>query len=202
MISNLGLGICGGRHTGRLALGHRLGGLGEALEVELVGVPFAVHLLHDILVVIVPESSAELIIVHVGLALSFAPLSGHLVGIQQLEFAIATLPRDAARVGLIRQQFEKELPQLDLSRATVDRGQMVVSVDMMGMMMMVVVVRVCGGSSGGGRRKLGRCWTMLMVVTVVTTVMCRANGRVIVAEVSLVPVLVVVVVVVAQSAIA
>ena len=62
-----------------------------------------------------PEGSAQFVVVHIGLALSFSPPARHLVGVGQLEFAIGALPGDARRVGGIGQKLEQELPQLDLS---------------------------------------------------------------------------------------
>lgn len=57
VVGDLGLCIGGRRHTGRLALGHRLGGLSEPLKIELVRVSFAMHLLHDIFVIIITQRS-------------------------------------------------------------------------------------------------------------------------------------------------
>lgn len=110
VVGYLGLGVCGRGYAGWLARSHRLGGLGEALEVELVGVALAVHLLHDVLVIIVPERPAELVVVHVRLALALAPLARHLVRVEQLELAVSALPGDAGRVGLVGEQLEQELP--------------------------------------------------------------------------------------------
>lgn len=104
VVGDLRLRVGGRRNAARLALGHRLGGLREPLKVELVGVALAVHLLHDVLVVIIPERPAELVIVHVWLALTFAPLARHLVGVEQLELAVAALPADAGRVCLVSEQ--------------------------------------------------------------------------------------------------
>lgn len=89
--------------------------LGETNEVEFVGVPFAVDLGHDVLVVVVPQGTTELVVVHVRLALPFTPTSGNLVWVDELEFSVRSLPRDAADVLLVRQQLQKELPQLDLT---------------------------------------------------------------------------------------
>lgn len=115
MVGNLGLGVCRRSNAGRLARRHRLSGLGKTLEVELVSVPFAMHLLHYVLVVVVSERPAKLVVVHVWLALPLAPFARHLVRVEQLELAIATLPRDTGRVGLVSEQLEQELPQLDLT---------------------------------------------------------------------------------------
>ena len=70
---------------------------------------------HDVLVVVVSQRAAEFVVVHVRLALAFAPASSHLVRVRQLELARRPVPRDARRVSGVRQQLEQELPQLDLS---------------------------------------------------------------------------------------
>lgn len=80
------------------------------MEIELVRVSLSVHFLHDILVVVIAQSSTQLVIIHIGFALALAPLPGHLIRVEQLELAIPTVPRDAARVRLIREQLEQELP--------------------------------------------------------------------------------------------
>lgn len=91
--------------------------LSESLEVEFVGVSLSVNFCHDVLVVVITKSSAKLVIVHVGLVLALAPLSGDLVGVHELEFAIGAFPSDTCRVFRVGQELEKELPQLDLSAA-------------------------------------------------------------------------------------
>ena len=64
---------------------------------------------------VVPEGSAELVVVHVGLGLALTPAPCHLVGVNQFELALSALPRDPRRVASIGQQFQQELPQLDLT---------------------------------------------------------------------------------------
>lgn len=55
--------------------------------VEPVDVPLAVDLCQDVLVVVVPQGSTQLVVVHVRLALSSAPALSHLVRVDELEFA-------------------------------------------------------------------------------------------------------------------
>ena len=38
------------------------------MEIEFVGVSFTMHFCHDVLVVVVSQSTAQLVVVHVGLA--------------------------------------------------------------------------------------------------------------------------------------
>lgn len=68
------------------------------MEVKFVGVSLAVDLGHDVFVVVISQRSAKLVVVHVWLILSLSPLSGYLVRIYQLEFAVGTFPGDASRV--------------------------------------------------------------------------------------------------------
>ena len=93
----------------------RLQRLGDAMEVELVGVALAVHLGHDVFIIVVAQRAAQLVVVHVGLALPLAPAPRHLVRVCHLELAIGALPGDAAGVGAVRQELQEELPQLDLT---------------------------------------------------------------------------------------
>lgn len=79
----------------------RLQCLSDAVEIKLVGVSLAVHLSHDVLVVVVAQCAAQLVIVHVGLALTLTPAPRHLIRVCHLELAIGSLPGDAASVGTI-----------------------------------------------------------------------------------------------------
>ena len=87
------------------------------MEVELVGVTLAVHLGHDVFVVVVAQRAAQLVVVHVGLALALPPSPRHLVGVHELELPIGALPGDARHVAAVRQQLQEELPKLDLPAA-------------------------------------------------------------------------------------
>ena len=49
-----------------------------------------------------PERSAELVVVHVRLALALSPSAGHLVRVRQLELALSSLPRDASCIVAVR----------------------------------------------------------------------------------------------------
>lgn len=98
-----------------LLRGGRLAHLRQAVEVELVGVALAVHFGHDIFVIVVAQRTAQLVVVHVGLALALAPAPRHLVRVRHLELAVGALPGDAASVGAVRQELQEELPQLDLT---------------------------------------------------------------------------------------
>ena len=75
------------------------------------------YLGHYVLVVVVAQGAAQLVVIHVGLALAFAPFARHLVRIDELELAVGALPIDDGRVGGVGEQFEQELPQLYLTGA-------------------------------------------------------------------------------------
>ena len=91
-----------------------LEGLGDPVEVELVGVALPMDFGHDVLVVVVAEGPAELVIVHVGLALPLPPAPRHLVRVGHLELPVGALPGDAVGIRAVRQKLQQELPQLDL----------------------------------------------------------------------------------------
>ena len=93
----------------------RLQRLSNAVEVELVCIALAMHLGHDVFVIIVAQRSAKLVIVHVGLALPLAPTPCHLIRVCHLEFTISALPGDTAGIGAVRQELQEKLPQLDLT---------------------------------------------------------------------------------------
>ena len=65
------------------------------------------------LVIVVPQGPAQLVIVHVRFVFPQAPQLGHLLGLEQLELAIAGGPADQVLVFLIQQQLQQELPQRD-----------------------------------------------------------------------------------------
>lgn len=93
----------------------RLQRLSDTVKVELVGVALSVHLGHDIFVIVVAQRAAQLVVVHVGLALTLTPAPRHLIGVRHLELAVGAFPGDAASVGAVRQELQEELPQLDLT---------------------------------------------------------------------------------------
>lgn len=102
-----------------LLRGGRLAHLRQAVEVELVGVPLAVHFGHDVLVVVVAQRPAQLVVVHVGFALALPPTPSHLVRVDELKLAIGALPGDARHVGAVGEELKQELPQLNLTAACV-----------------------------------------------------------------------------------
>lgn len=75
-----------------------LEGLGDPMEVKLVGIALPVDFGHDIFVIVVTQGTTEFIIVHVGFAFPFSPTPGNLIGISHLELAIGAFPGDAVGV--------------------------------------------------------------------------------------------------------
>ena len=82
----------------------------QAGEVELVGVPLAVDLGHNVLVVVVAQRTTQLVVVHVGLRLALPPAARHLVWVDQLKLALRALPGDAGGVGGVGEKLQEELP--------------------------------------------------------------------------------------------
>lgn len=75
--------------------------LRDAVKVKLVGVAFSVDFGHDVFVIIVAQRTAQLVVVHVRLALPFTPASGHFIGVCHLELSVGAFPGDAASVGAV-----------------------------------------------------------------------------------------------------
>lgn len=90
----------------------------ESLEVVLVCVSFAVNLCHDVLVVVVSQSTAQLVVVHVRFVFSLAPSPSNLIRVSQLEFPVSSFPYDTVGVLGVLQQLQQKLPQLNLSTAS------------------------------------------------------------------------------------
>lgn len=61
-----------------------------------------------------PQGPAQLVIIHVGLALADAPEPSHFVGVLDDEFPVVPLPGDDTLVLLLLQQLQDKVPQLDL----------------------------------------------------------------------------------------
>lgn len=72
------------------------------------------HLLDNVLVIIVAQSTAQLVVVHVVLVLSQAPEPRHLFGVDQLELSVVVGPRDHVAVLVTQEQLQQELPQRDV----------------------------------------------------------------------------------------
>ena len=89
----------------------------DAGQVEPIRVLLPGNFRQYHLIVVVPEGSTHLVVVHLRPLLPPPPLPGHLFRIQHPEFAIRDLPADASfsrnRIG---QEFQQKLPQLNMRR--------------------------------------------------------------------------------------
>lgn len=96
------LQFCEGHPEHRLQIAH------EPVHVSL---PW--HLVNDVLVVVVTETSAQFLVVHLRLVLPRTPAPGHLLWVNQLELPLPSRPGNAILAIAIRQQFQQKLPELD-----------------------------------------------------------------------------------------
>lgn len=65
------------------------------------------------LVVVVAQSSAQFIVIHIRFVLPQTPKLGHLLRLEQLELAVIRRPADQVLMALVQQQLQQELPQRD-----------------------------------------------------------------------------------------
>lgn len=63
------------------------------------------------LIIVVAQSSAQFIIIHISFVLPQTPKFGHLLRLKQLELAIIRCPADQVLMALVQQQLQQELPQ-------------------------------------------------------------------------------------------
>ena len=87
------------------------------MKIELVSIPLSMNFSHDVLVIVIAQSTTEFVVIHIRLAFSFTPSTSHLIRISQFELTICAFPSDARHIIAISEEFEKKLPQLDLSTA-------------------------------------------------------------------------------------
>ena len=75
----------------------------EALKVadESVDVSLAGSFVDDVLVVVIPQTTAQLLVVHLWFVLPLAPASGHLVRVRHLELPAVAGPGDEVLAGFV-----------------------------------------------------------------------------------------------------
>ena len=73
---------------------------------ELVAEPLAVHLADHVAVIVMPQSSAQLLVIHVRFVFPGAPQLRRDLGVVQLELALVPQPVDPLPVLLVRQQVQ------------------------------------------------------------------------------------------------
>lgn len=81
-------------------------------EVELVHAIPSANFGQNLLVVVVTQSSAELLVCHVCSAIPLSPQTSHLAGSFDDELSVCPLPRNERRVSWRRQNVENELEKL------------------------------------------------------------------------------------------
>ena len=69
---------------------------------------------HDVLVIVIPQCSAQFVIVHIGLVFPFPPTPCHFIGVHHFEFTICAFPLDAIHISTVREELKQELPKLYL----------------------------------------------------------------------------------------
>lgn len=66
-------------------------------------------------IIVIPQGSTQLFIIHGWFVFPSAPLLSHLLGIVQFKLAILTNPHDEVTTASVGQQLQQELPQLNLT---------------------------------------------------------------------------------------
>ena len=87
----------------------------KALKItdKSVDVAFASCFEDDVLVIVVPQSSGELFIIHLWLVFPDSPSPGHFVGISHFEFPTIACPGDEMLATLVGEELKQKLPQLN-----------------------------------------------------------------------------------------
>jgi hypothetical protein len=98
----------------------------KAFEVEPISVTLSRHFGQNVLVIVVPQSSAQFVVVHILLGFLVSPLSGNLVGVQQTKFTLdwESFPDDDL-LELVRavKEFKEKLPKLNLTGGSGQRQE-------------------------------------------------------------------------------
>ena len=84
----------------------------KKIEIKIF-LPFPGCFMDDVLVIVVSETSRQLLIVHLWFVLPQPPSPGHLIWIRQFELPAISSPGDEVLTRLVCQQLQQELPQLD-----------------------------------------------------------------------------------------
>lgn len=70
----------------------------------------------DIFVVVVSQTTTQLLIIHLGFVLANSPSTRHLVRVGEFELPAVASPRYETLARFVCQQLQQELPQLDGAR--------------------------------------------------------------------------------------
>ena len=87
----------------------------EALEItdKAIDVSLPRCFENNVLVVVISETSGEFLVVHLRFVLPDAPPPRHLVRVRHLELPAVSGPGYEGLAGLVREELQQELPQLD-----------------------------------------------------------------------------------------
>ena len=70
---------------------------------------------HNLFVIVIPNGTTQLVIVHVGFSLPDAPEHGYSFRVKELELSIVANPSDDVRVLLFLKELVEKLPKLNLT---------------------------------------------------------------------------------------
>ena len=98
---------------------------------------------HDPLTVVVAETSAQLVVVHLGLVLAGSPQLGDLLRLEDAELVAVSRPLDHVLLVGQQEEFQQELPQLDGPSACWNCGCVCVCVCVCVHVCVCVCVRAC-----------------------------------------------------------
>lgn len=83
---------------------------------ELIHVSFAMNFLYDALAIVVPQATAEFLVVHSGLVLLLSPHFGYSGRLKDFELVVLIVcPLDEVCAVWIDDKLQEELPELDWS---------------------------------------------------------------------------------------
>jgi len=87
----------------------------QRLEItdKSVDISFPSGFMDDIFVVIISQTSRQLLVVHLWFVFPHPPSPGNLIGICEFELPPVPSPGDELLAGLVREELQEELPELN-----------------------------------------------------------------------------------------
>lgn len=110
LLAEVALGL--GFQERTLVVGEGHGEKGIGVTDKLVDVSLPGHLLHDALLIVIAQRSAELVVVHGWPVLLDAPTPSNLLRFDQLELHASACPGNEVGIGWVIEKGDQELPQL------------------------------------------------------------------------------------------
>lgn len=95
----------------------RLHRVDDGVEVKLIRMPLSRHFVEDKFVIIESKSTTHVVIIHGGLVFPLAPFPSHCIRVHHSKFSTGSFPANAIFIFFLREKFQKELPQFDLTTA-------------------------------------------------------------------------------------